>query len=112
MAYERILTALADTTRREIFEDLRRGPQSVSELAKGRAVSRPAVSQHLKVLDQAGLVSAEARGTARIYRLNHAGLAPLRAYVDTFWTGVLDAFAAEISTQMENSDASTRDQDD
>lgn len=112
MAYELILTALADPTRRAILEDLRGGAQPVARLAKGRPVSRPAVSQHLKMLERAGLVSAEKRGTERLYSVVPRGFAPLRAYLDEVWGDVLQAFAEEVHNQMEESNARTRDQDD
>lgn len=91
-AFERVLHALADPTRRSIFENLRRGPQSVGELARAVPVSRPAVSQHLKVLDGAGLVRAERRGTSRYYRLDPRGLEPMQRYLREFWDEVLAAF--------------------
>jgi DNA-binding transcriptional ArsR family regulator len=89
------LQALADPTRREIFERLRRGPRPVGELAAGLDVSRPAVSQHLKVLRAARLVSERRDGTRRIYRVEVEGLAELRRYLDRFWDDVLAAFKAE-----------------
>jgi len=103
MAYQEVLSALADPTRRAILEALRSGPLSVTRLAAGRSVSRPAVSQHLKVLEGAGLVAAEKRGTARLYRVVAEGLAPLRAYLDEVWGDVLGAFAREVARQMEAS---------
>lgn len=112
MTYESVLTALADPTRRQIFEDLRAGPMAVTHLAESRAVSRPAVSQHLKVLQKAGLVSATARGTSRLYAVEPQGLAPLRDYLDTVWGDVLSAFAQEVKAQMqERSDTSTWEQE-
>ena len=95
MAYERAIAALADPTRRQVLERLRRGPQSVGNLALGLEVSRPAVSQHLKVLEGAGLVSARAEGTRRIYRVEIRGLQELRRYLDAFWDDVLAAFQAD-----------------
>lgn len=112
MTYEDVLCALADPTRRRIFEDLRAAPQPVSQIADGRPVSRPAVSQHLKVLEQAGLVRAEPRGAARIYSIRPQGLVPLRAYLEEYWGDVLGAFATEVQNQMESSDVATRNQDD
>lgn len=111
MTYELILTALADPTRRRIFEDLRRGARPVSKLAEGRSVSRPAVSQHLKVLEQAGLVTARQQGTARIYRIRPEGLAELRAYLDSMWGDALVAFAAEVDRQKEDENDRAGDQD-
>ncbi len=95
MAYGQAIAALADPTRRTVLERLRKGPQSVGALAVGLAVSRPAVSQHLKVLEGAGLVSARREGTRRIYRVELQGLAEVRRYLDTFWGDILEAFRAE-----------------
>ncbi|UTW57130.1 winged helix-turn-helix transcriptional regulator [Kordiimonas sp. SCSIO 12603] len=100
MAYQEIFTALADPTRRHIFETLRSEPKTVSELAKLQPVSRPAVSQHLKVLQQANLVDVEARGTKRLYSINRAGLKELREYLDSFWNDALSAYQAEIERRM------------
>src|SRR3954470_13454656 len=86
MAYEVSFSALGDSTRNQIFERLRDGPATVSVLAQGLPVSRPAVSQHLKVLKAAGLVADQADGTRRIYRIDWAGLNALRAHLDGFWT--------------------------
>ena len=96
-----VLTALADPTRRTIFERLADEPSSVGELARGLPVSRPAVSQHLKVLKAAGLVSDTAHGTRRVYAVDRAGLAAIRDYFDGFWRDALGAFrdAAAISTK-------------
>ena len=95
------LTALADPTRRAIFERLAERPSAVGELAQALPVSRPAVSQHLKVLKAAGLVVDQADGTRRLYRIDPAGVGALRAYFDRFWTQALDAFktAAEREPQ-------------
>jgi DNA-binding transcriptional ArsR family regulator len=90
------LAALADPTRRRMFERLLGGPRSVGQIAEGLPVSRPAVSQHLKVLRQAGLVTEEAQGTRRIYRIDPQGLGPLRAWLDRFWDQALAAFAQEV----------------
>ena len=86
------MAALADTTRRAIFERLGAGERSVGELARGLPVSRPAVSQHLRVLKDAGLVSERRDGTRRIYRVEPAGVAELRAYLDRFWSDALAAY--------------------
>ena len=86
--------ALADPTRRAIFERVVERPVSVGELAEAVPVSRPAVSQHLKVLKGAGLVSDRAVGTRRIYQADPEGLRALRAYLDTFWNRSLAAFEA------------------
>jgi DNA-binding transcriptional ArsR family regulator len=90
-----VLDALADATRRRIFESLKNGPRSVGELAEGLPVSRPAVSQHLRVLKEAGLVSDSKDGTRRLYRIEPGGLAGLRDYFDSFWGEALERFAAE-----------------
>ncbi|HCK83641.1 MAG TPA: transcriptional regulator, partial [Hyphomonadaceae bacterium] len=86
------LASLADPTRRAVFERLRVGPASVGEIAKGLPVSRPAVSQHLKALKQAGLVRDQPRGTARIYRIHAEGLVELREWLDSFWDEALARF--------------------
>jgi DNA-binding transcriptional ArsR family regulator len=93
------LAALADPTRRAIFERLADRPRAVGELAGALPVSRPAVSQHLKVLKEAGLVASVPSGTRRVYRVDPDGLAALRAYLDGFWNRALLAFkdAAERS---------------
>ncbi|WP_217915062.1 ArsR/SmtB family transcription factor [Miltoncostaea marina] len=95
------LTALADPTRRALFERLAERPRSVGELAAGVPVSRPAVSQHLRVLKDAGLVRDRREGTRRIYGLDPDGIGAMRAYLDRFWTSALAAFkdAAEADTQ-------------
>jgi DNA-binding transcriptional ArsR family regulator len=94
MAYITALSALADPTRRAVFERLRGGPLGVGEIAAKLPVSRPAVSQHLKVLKEAGLVADEARGTARIYRIHADGLRELRDWLDGFWDDALANFKA------------------
>lgn len=96
MAYTDVLAALADPTRRQIFETLRERPRTVGELAKGRPVSRPAVSQHLRVLETARLVDVEPQGTRRVYSVRRDGLDELRSYLDTFWSDVLSAYGAEV----------------
>lgn len=95
MTYAVSLVALADPTRRKVFERLRRGPLPVGEIAEGLPVSRPAVSQHLKVLKEAGLVTESQDGTRRIYRIDPEGLGQLRAWLDQFWDGALEDFKAE-----------------
>jgi DNA-binding transcriptional ArsR family regulator len=92
MAYATAMDALGDATRRSIFEQLRDGPRSVGELAAGLPVSRPAVSQHLRVLKEAGLVTERRNGTRRLYRLDPRGLEELRAYFERFWDEALVAF--------------------
>jgi DNA-binding transcriptional ArsR family regulator len=89
---EEAIGALGDPTRRAIFERLRSGPLAVGELAGSLPVSRPAVSQHLRVLKEAGLVTDRAVGTRRLYRVDPRGLAGLRAYFDSFWNEALAAF--------------------
>jgi len=96
MAYASALGALADPTRREIFERLGERPRAVGELAAGLPVSRPAVSQHLKVLKEAGLVSDRPEGARRIYQLEPQGVDELRAYLDELWRRALDAFAERV----------------
>lgn len=94
MAYANALEALADPTRRAVFEQLRAGGRSVTEIAAHLPVSRPAVSQHLKVLKDAGLVRDEPRGAARIYRIHAPGLAELHTWLNGFWGEALDNFKA------------------
>lgn len=86
------LAALADPTRRTIFERVAAKPSPVGELAQGLPVSRPAVSQHLRVLKEAGLVSETAVGTRRIYRVDPRGIAAMRDWLDAHWAAALDAF--------------------
>ncbi|MBV9541605.1 MAG: winged helix-turn-helix transcriptional regulator [Alphaproteobacteria bacterium] len=104
MAYGSALEALADPTRRRVFEKLRTGPMPVGRLAAGLPVSRPAVSQHLKVLKEAGLVAEDKDGTRRIYRIDPRGLGQLRAWLDQFWEMALDAFKAEAEQSHEGHD--------
>jgi DNA-binding transcriptional ArsR family regulator len=92
MAYAEALSALGDPTRREIFERLIDGPRAVGDLALGLPVSRPAVSQHLRVLKEAGLVTDRAEGTKRVYQIDPAGLGAMRQWLDRFWDASLDAF--------------------
>ena len=101
MTYRDALDALGDPTRRTIFERVRRRPSAVGDLARGLPVSRPAVSQHLRVLKDAGLVTERREGTRRIYRLDPSGLAELRAAFDSFWADALAELerAAERETQ-------------
>jgi DNA-binding transcriptional ArsR family regulator len=102
MAYQADgFTALADPTRRAIFELIAERPQAVGELAGELPVSRPAVSQHLKVLKDAGLVADRPDGTRRIYQLDPEGVALLRAYLDRFWNKALTAYKAAVETQAE-----------
>jgi DNA-binding transcriptional ArsR family regulator len=94
---------LADGTRRAIVACLAERPRAVGELAAELPVTRSAVSQHLKVLKEAGLVSDQATGTRRIYRLNPAGVAALRDQLDTFWQRALSSYADAVETQAEES---------
>jgi DNA-binding transcriptional ArsR family regulator len=96
MTYATALLALADPTRRGVFEQLRSGPLSVGKLAATMPVSRPAVSQHLKVLKQAGLVRDHAEGTRRVYSIDPRGLATIRRWLDRFWDDALSAFQSEV----------------
>jgi DNA-binding transcriptional ArsR family regulator len=92
MAYVDVMAALANPTRRAVFERLRAGPLPVGEIARGLPVSRPAVSQHLRVLKEAGLVRERRRGTRNYYSLDGDGLAELREYVEALWDEALGAF--------------------
>jgi DNA-binding transcriptional ArsR family regulator len=94
MTYNIALAALADPTRRRVFEQLRAGPKAVGRIAKAMPVSRPAVSQHLKVLKDAGLVREERDGARRLYAIDPKGLGALRRWLDQFWDDALDAFEA------------------
>jgi len=96
MTNEKAFAALADPTRRQVFERLERGPRAVGELAEGLPVSRPAVSQHLKVLKDAGLVTDRAEGARRVYQIDPQGLGQMRAWLDRFWDTALAAFQAEV----------------
>jgi DNA-binding transcriptional ArsR family regulator len=93
------LNALGDPTRRAIFERLGRGPAAVGEIAKELPVSRPAVSQHLKVLKDAGLVIDRPDGTRRLYQLDPTGIEAVRAYFDTFWNQALAAFKRAVEKE-------------
>jgi DNA-binding transcriptional ArsR family regulator len=95
MAYGTALAVLADPTRRKVFERLRHGPRAVNAIATGMPVSRPAVSQHLKVLKSAGLVEERTEGVRRIYSLRREGLIELREWLDSFWDEALEAFRLE-----------------
>jgi DNA-binding transcriptional ArsR family regulator len=95
-AHENAFVALADPTRRRVFEKLSTGAKSVGEIAQGLPVSRPAVSQHLRVLKEAGLVADRAEGTRRVYAIDPQGLGALRKWLDQFWDAALEAFAAAV----------------
>jgi DNA-binding transcriptional ArsR family regulator len=94
MAYDRTFAALADPTRRQVLERLRERPRSVGELAGLLPISQPAVSQHLKLLREAGLVVQRAEGSRRIYSIRPEGLKELRGWLDSMWDDVLSAFAS------------------
>ena len=100
---EQVLDALGDSTRRSVLKRLRGGARSVGEIAEGMDVSRPAVSQHLKILKAARLVSDRAEGTRRLYSVNVRGIEALRSWLDGFWDEVLLAFkeTAERQTAKE-----------
>ncbi|MBM7068302.1 helix-turn-helix transcriptional regulator [Actibacterium sp. 188UL27-1] len=102
MSYGLILSALADPTRRAIVEQLAREPKSVGELAHGFPVSRPAISQHLKVLNDAGVLAVTSQGARRVYRLDPKGMAELRQWLDSLWDTALAAFAAEAETMAKD----------
>jgi DNA-binding transcriptional ArsR family regulator len=99
MAYGNALSALADPTRRQVFERLKSGPRAVGAIARGMPVSRPAVSQHLKVLKEAGLVADRPEGTRRVYFIDPHGLGALRRWLDQFWDEALAAFQAEVELE-------------
>jgi DNA-binding transcriptional ArsR family regulator len=96
------MDALGDPTRRAIFERLAGGPKAVGEIANELPVSRPAVSQHLKVLKQAGLVTDRAEGTRRLYQLNPQGIQDLRAYFDQFWNQALASFKEAVDQEAQS----------
>jgi DNA-binding transcriptional ArsR family regulator len=104
MAYAEALQALADPTRRSVLEQLRGGPRAVGEIAARLPVSRPAVSQHLRVLKEAGLVTERQNGTRRLYRVDPDGLTALREYLDGFWEEALASFKAAVEAE-ESEDA-------
>jgi DNA-binding transcriptional ArsR family regulator len=97
--------ALADPTRRAVFERLAVGPRAVGELADGLPVSRPAVSQHLRVLKEAGLVTDRPEGTRRVYQIDPAGLGQIRTWTDRFWDVALESFKAEVERDEEEGNA-------
>src|SRR5947207_8384331 len=104
MTYGNALTALADPTRRRVFERLKSGPQAVGAIARGMPVSRPAVSQHLKALKEAGLVADRPEGTRRVYFIDPAGLGNLRKWLDQFWDEALASFQAEVERASDQED--------
>src|SRR5262249_34335624 len=99
MTYGKALQSLSDPTRRQVFERLRAGPQSVGVLARGLPVSRPPVSQHLKVLKEAGLVNDRSEGARRVYYIDPQGLGELRRWLDRFWNDALESFRQEVERQ-------------
>jgi DNA-binding transcriptional ArsR family regulator len=101
---DRAFSALYDPTRRAVLERLRDGPRPVGEIAKGLPVTRPAVSQHLKVLKEAGLVADRSEGTRRIYHIDPKGLGAMRAWLDQFWDSALAAFAADVERSAKKED--------
>src|SRR3989441_3910940 len=102
MVYEKFFTARAPPPRRHILEALRKQPRTVGELGEGQRVSRPAVSQHLKVLEGARLVRVQPRGNRRVYSVRRDGLDELRRYLERFWSDVLNAYSAEIARRMKD----------
>src|SRR6266550_8986949 len=104
MTYDKALSALADPTRRHVFERLRSGPKAVGAIARGMPVSRPAVSQHLRALKEAGLVADRPEGTRRVYFIDPHGLGALRKWLDQFWDEALAAFQAEVEGASDQKD--------
>src|SRR5262249_24111403 len=105
MPYRKALSALSDPTRRALFERVLEAPRAVGELARSLPVSQPAVSQHLKVLKEAGLIAERREGTRRIYSADAAALGELRAYVDEMWRNALEGFAARAERESEATDS-------
>ncbi len=105
----RQLDALGDPTRRAVFERLAAGPLAVVDIARLLPVSRPAVSQHLKVLKDVGLVTDRAEGTRRLYAIDRAGLAAVRQYFDRFWDDALEAF--RVAAEQTHATAQRRSRD-
>jgi DNA-binding transcriptional ArsR family regulator len=108
MGHEQVFAALGDPTRRRVFELLRSGPRAVGELSEQLPVSRPAVSQHLRVLKEAGLVIERSEGARRLYSVQPEGVAELRAYLDRMWGGVLDSFKQAADSTARSSRVSRR----
>ena len=108
MAYDQLFAALADPTRRQVFELVRTHNYTVGELAVGLKITQPAVSQHLRVLRSANLVIDRREGARRYYRPNPEGLAELRKYVESLWDEALEAFAAGAANPPKKKKGSTR----
>jgi DNA-binding transcriptional ArsR family regulator len=106
MSYDRVFHALSDPTRRAILERLRDGARSVGEIASGLPVSRPAVSQHLKVLKDAALVREQTRGRRHLYQADRRGLAELRRYLEEHWDAVLGRFQIVAEAEPEDTNGS------
>jgi DNA-binding transcriptional ArsR family regulator len=102
VTHDVVLDALGDRTRRAILETLREGPKPVVEIARGLPVGRPAVSQHLKVLKESGLVSDRAVGTRRVYEINSEGLEEARRYLGSFWSEALSRFKQAADRERES----------
>src|ERR1700742_2896018 len=102
MAYEKALACLGDPTRRTVFERVRSGPLAVGAIARGLPVSRPAVSQHLAVLKEAGLVIDRPVGTRRGYHIDPRGLSTVRAWFDQFWDQALASFQEEVDRRIQS----------
>ncbi|HXN01371.1 MAG TPA: metalloregulator ArsR/SmtB family transcription factor [Candidatus Dormibacteraeota bacterium] len=96
MGYQEVFEALGDETRRRVFEQLRRGPVAVGEIARVLPVSRPAVSKHLRVLADAGLVRYQSAGTRNLYQVDPRGLVEVRTWLDGFWDEALRRFAEQV----------------
>ena len=105
MSYEDTITALADPTRRVIIDRLRRGPLAVGAIADGMPISRPAVSQHLRVLSDAGLLTVTPSGNRRLYAIAPEGVEDLRRYLDTLWDDALAAFVQAAAEQAKGNPA-------
>ncbi len=112
MTYDHAATvALADPTRRKVFELVAARPRSVASIARALPVSQPAVSQHLKVLKEARLVRAEPRGASNIYHLDPHGLGEMRAWLDRMWSTALEAFAEDVAEAVKQSKEQTREKE-
>lgn len=108
MTYEMTIAALADPTRRLVLDALRAGPLPVGALAQKVPVSRPAVSQHLRVLTDAGLLTVRCKGTRRLYSIDPRGADDLRRYLDTLWDDVLAAYARAAREEADKKESKTR----